>query len=87
MYCVEYTDKVLKEFSKLDRSVLMVIKAWIDKNLVNCENPRIHGKALATNLKGRWRYRIGDYRLLVAIDDNKLIILAIGIGHRKEIYK
>ena len=84
MYCVEYTDK---EFSKLDRSVLMVIKAWIDKNLVNCENPRIHGKALAANLKGRWRYRIGDYRLLVAIDDNKLIILAIGIGHRKEIYK
>lgn len=63
-----------------------MIKAWITKNLVNCENPRQHGKGLTSNRSGQWRYRIGDYRLICEIQDNNLIILALSIGHRREVY-
>lgn len=85
-YSVETTSRFDKEFKKLDRYTMKMIKAWIEKNLVNCENPRVHGKGLTANRSGQRRYRIGDYRLICEIQDNKLIILALSIGHRKEVY-
>lgn len=85
-YTVEYTEKAVKSLRKLDPSVRSFIKAWIDKNLIGCENPRIHGKGLTANRSGQWRYRIGNYRLLADIQDNKLTIIVIEIGHRSKIY-
>ena len=85
IYSVETTERFDREFKKLDRYTQRMIKAWIEKNLEGCENPRQHGKALTQNQKGQWRYRIGDYRLICLIEDRKLIILALSIGHRREI--
>lgn len=86
-YTVETTQRFNKEFKKLDIYTQKIIKGWIEKNIVGTENPRIHGKALSANRNGQWRYRIGDYRLLCHINDSKLVILALSVGHRKEIYK
>lgn len=86
-YSVEITPRFEKDFKKLDRYTQRMIRSWIDKNLVNCGAPRLHGKALITNRKGRWRYRIGDYRLICHIEDEVLLILALSIGYRKEIYR
>lgn len=86
-YSIETTKRFDKEFKKLDRYTMKMIKSWIEKNLVNCENPRAHGKGLSSNRSGQCRYRIGDYRLICEIQDSKLIILALSIGHRSEIYK
>lgn len=85
-YSIRTTARFDKEFKKLDRYTQLMIKSWIDKNLIGCENPRIHGKALVANRKGQWRYRIGDYRLICLIEDNELIITALSIGHRREVY-
>ena len=85
-YTVEVTVRFEKEFKKLDRYTQRMIKGWIDKNLIGTENPRQHGKGLTANRSGQWRYRIGDYRLLCHIDDGKLVILALSVGHRREIY-
>jgi len=86
-YSVETTPRFEKEFKKLDKYTQKILKAWIDKNLCGCEDPRIHGKGLTANLSGQWRYRIGDYRLLCLIEDSRLVILALSVGHRSEIYK
>ncbi len=86
-YSVETTKRFDKEFKKLDRYTQMIIKSWIEKNLVNCENPRAHGKGLTSNRSGQWRYRIGDYRIICEIEDDRLVILALSVGHRSEIYK
>ncbi len=85
-YSVETTTRFDKEFRKLDRYTQRMIKGWIDKNLINTENPRSHGKGLTANRSGQWRYRIGDYRLICQIDDGKLVILALSVGHRSEVY-
>lgn len=86
MYEVKTTPRFDKEFKKLDNYTRRMIMSWIDKNLVNCENPRQHGKALVANRSGQWRYRIGDYRLICLIEDDELVILALTVGHRKEVY-
>ena len=85
-YHVETTARFDKEVKKLDKYTQQMIKSWIGKNLQNCENPRAHGKGLTANKSGQWRYRIGDYRLLCLIQDQELIILALTVGHRRDIY-
>lgn len=86
-YEVELSERFKKEFRKLDKYTQKMIRAWINKNLVETENPRLHGKGLTANRSGQWRYRIGDYRLICNINDNKLIILALSVGHRRDVYE
>lgn len=85
-YNVMLSERFKKEFKKLDHYTQKIIRAWIDRNLVETENPGLHGKGLTSNRSGQWRYRIGDYRLICTIDDNELIILALTIGHRRAVY-
>jgi len=84
---VETTSRFDREFRKLDRYTQKMVKAWIEKKLVGCEDPRAHGKGLTASLSGQWRYRIGDYRLICLIEDDKLVILALTIGHTSDIYR
>lgn len=86
-YRIETTERFDREFRKLDRYTQRMVKAWIDRNISETENPRQHGKGLTSNRRGQWRYRIGDYRLLCEIQDDRLIILALTIGHRREVYR
>mgnify|MGYP003404134286 CR=1 FL=1 len=86
MYEVVYTLQAVKELKKLDKQTRTFILAWIEKNLVGCSDPRLHGKGLTANRSGQWRYRIGDYRVLAEIQEGKLIILVLSAGHRKNIY-
>ena len=86
MYTVEYKQSVIKSFKKLDRHTALLIIAWIEKYLCNTKNPRAHGKSLSANLAGSWRYRIGDYRILVNIDDQTKTVLILDIDHRSRIY-
>ena len=85
-YTVEYTEKALKSLKKLDHSALIIIKTWIEKNLVGTEDPRKRGKGLTANRIGEWLYRVGAYRILAEIQDEVLVILIIDIGHRSTIY-
>lgn len=86
-YKVEYSKAAQKQIKKMDRYTQVMIMRWITKNLVGCNDPRAHGKGLKGNLKNQWRYRVGNYRILCDIEDDKLIILVINVGHRREIYK
>lgn len=86
-YSVETTPRFDKEFKELEKYTQKMIKAWVVRNLVGCDDPRAHGKALTSNAANRWRYRIGDYRLICLIKDSKLIFLALTIGIKREAYE
>ena len=86
IYKVRFTKQALKTLEKLDKPTAALILGWIKKNLENTINPFIHGKALLGDLKGSWRYRIGDYRLICHIVNEELIILVLRIGDRRDIY-
>ncbi len=89
MYKIELTntaEKQLKKLYKSNRTDYNNIIQFISQ-LNNTNEPRQNGKALQGNLKGLWRYRIGDFRIITEIIDDKVIILVLNVGHRKEIYK
>ena len=86
MYQLAFTKQSLKDLKDLDVTIRMMVLAWIEKNLSNIENHRIIGKPLKGNHEGLWRYRVGQYRLLTQIQDQKLTILMVTITHRKDAY-
>ena len=86
-YKLKFEKNALKSLTKIDSNQRILLMAWIQKNLDQCENPRSLGKALSGKLNNYWSYRVGDYRIVVEIIDNELIIIIISIGHRRDIYK
>lgn len=86
-YRVLYSELARKALEKMDAQSARRIVRWIGKNLNGSDEPRRMGKALSGNLSQYWRYRVGDYRILVLIVDDVLEIQVIKIGHRRSIYK
>ena len=86
-YKVEYSRTAVKQFKKMDKKIAALILSFIEEKLVGCENPGLYGKALQGNLNDKWRYRIGDYRILAKIEDSILIVTVVELGHYKDIYK
>ena len=84
---VEFTSGALRQLKKLDPFVRRMLITWVEKNLEGCADARAHGKSLVGDKSGLWRYRIGDYRLLCRLNDGRLVIEAIKVGHRREVYK
>lgn len=85
-YHVELTEQARKALKKMDKQTARLITAWIRKNLEGCTDPRQHGKGLTSNRSGQWRYRVGDYRIIAEIQDDRIVILILTIGHRSEVY-
>lgn len=85
-YKVIFAERAKKQLKKLEKHIAALIIGWLEKNIQNCENPRLHGKGLVENKSGQWRYRIGDYRVICEIQDKEIIVLVLEVGHRIEIY-
>jgi len=86
-YNINFECGAQKSFKKMNPQQAWIIMSWIKKNLVGTDDPRRHGKGLVSNRSGEWRYRIGDYRLIIDIQDEKVVILILEIGHRRDIRK
>ncbi len=85
-YRVEYAKTAVKQLKKMDKKIATFILSFIEEKLVNCLNPRLYGKALQGDLNDKWRYRVGEYRILAKIEDPIVVITAVEVGHRKDIY-
>lgn len=83
---VELKDSAIKQLKKLDRKWQSLILDYLEDEVSTLDDPRDKGKALVGDRKGLWRYRVGDYRVICDIQDQRLVILALSIAHRKEIY-
>lgn len=77
---VAYTKQAIKSLSKIDQAQQIMIIAWIEKNLINTENPKSLGKKLKGDLKEYWRYRVGKYRILADIDNDEIKIIIFNSG-------
>jgi mRNA interferase RelE/StbE len=86
-WSIECDDRARKELRKLDPYIQKEILTYLRTHIAGSENPRIFGEALSENKVGLWRYRVRDYHLICRLEDHNLIVLVIGIGHRKEVYE
>ena len=86
-WTVEISAFALKQLGKLDKPVAKRILGWLDDRIEGSKNPRHFGEPLKGDLAGLWRYRIGDFRIICEIQESRLVVLALSVGHRREIYR
>jgi mRNA interferase RelE/StbE len=84
---IEFDNRARKELRKLDKQTQERILNLLRENLATDEDPRRTGKSLKGHMKGLWRYRVGDYRIISQIQDENILILVIRLGHRRDIYE
>jgi mRNA interferase RelE/StbE len=84
---IEIDPRALKDIRKLSRPVAQDILGYISTRLLKDGNPRLLGKPLRGDLKGHWRYRFGDYRIIARIDDGVFLIMILEVAHRREVYR
>ncbi len=86
-YKIEFSDIAVKNLRKMDSASRKKVLEYIKDVISKVDNPRLIGKSLVGNLKGLWRYRTGNFRILCQITDQQMLILIVKIAHRKDIYK
>ena len=85
-WTIEYSEGALRTLKKMSPATARRIFGHMDK-IASSETIRSTGKALKGNLGTLWRYRVGDYRVVCAIDDTILRVLVVKVGHRSEVYR
>jgi mRNA interferase RelE/StbE len=81
---IEWDERARKELRSLDKGIQRRIFSYLRERTT--ENPRNFGKQLSGNMAGLWRYRIEDFRVICRLEDEKLTVVVVAVGHRKEIY-
>jgi mRNA interferase RelE/StbE len=84
---IEITRTATKQITKLDRKAQESIVNFLRERLSPAGNPRQWGKVLQGEKRGLWRYRAGDYRVIYDIQDLRMTILVLELGHRKDVYR
>jgi mRNA interferase RelE/StbE len=86
-WTASFDPRALKELERLDRAAQKRVVAFLQNRLLARGNPRDSGKPLTGDKGGLWRYRIGDFRLICRLDDDRQKILILQVAHRKEAYR
>jgi mRNA interferase RelE/StbE len=76
-----------KQITKLHREAQRAIISFLRERLAGAENPRQWGKPLQGEKRGLWRYRVGNYRLICDIQDERITVIVLQVGHRKDVYR
>jgi len=84
-YAVEWSDRAEKQLANLDRQIARSLVRFMNERVHQSQNPRHIGKQLKDS--AFWRYRVGEYRILCLIEDRRLVVLVVEVGHRREIYR
>lgn len=83
---IEYDQGAVQDLKKLDRQVQREILDYMDKRISKAANPRSFGKALRHSQFGLWRYRLRDFRIICQIQEARLVVLVVAVGHRSTVY-
>jgi mRNA interferase RelE/StbE len=86
-WTIEVTHTARRDLERLDRQIAKRITRYLAHKVATSQDPRELGKPLSGKLKHLWSYRVGDYRVLCEVQEERFVVIAITIGHRREIYR
>ncbi len=85
---IELSAHADRALDKLDPQPRRRILTFLSSRVAKLDDPRAIGQALhGQQFENLWRYRVGDYRLICEIQDDRLVVLVVKIGHRREVYR
>ena len=85
---VEFDQTALRDLERFDVQDARRILRFLQERVALRDNPRAIGEALrGSRFSGMWKYRVGHYRIVCEIQDEKVTVLVVRIGHRREVYR
>jgi mRNA interferase RelE/StbE len=85
---IEFLPAAARELDRVDRPDRQRILGFLRDRLAPREDPRSLGEALRGPELGKyWKYRVGQYRIICDIRDDRILILVVRIGHRRDVYR
>jgi mRNA interferase RelE/StbE len=84
---IEFDSEAEDDLNKIDRDIQRRIMRYLRERIATGKDPRRFGAPLRRELSGLWKYRLGDYRIICRIEDKRVVVYVIRIGHRKDVYK
>ena len=84
---VEWDDRARRELRRLDKQAQRGILRFFRERIMTDDDPRRFGRALRHELRGLWRYRVGAYRMACRIEDSRVVVVVLAVGHRSTIYR
>ena len=86
-WTIEYDPEAIRELNGLDRSIRSEIFDYMQQRIAEADNPRHFGKALRHDKFGLWRYRVRNFRIICELQNARQVVLVVGVGHRKDVYR
>jgi mRNA interferase RelE/StbE len=84
---VEFDRAAARDLRKLGADAERRVLRYLRERISGSKDPRRFGHALTGNRQGFWRYRVGDFRIVAAIEDDRFVVLVVTVGHRREVYR
>ena len=85
---VEFDPDAVKDLKKLDKQIQIRILDFLRERLARLDNPRELGEALAGSKLGNyWKYRVGDWRIICDLQDQRIVVRVLRVGNRREVYR
>ena len=85
---IEFDPDALKDLRKIDKPIQILLVGFLRTRVSTLANPRDIGEALSGQRLGSyWKYRVGDWRIICDIQDQKILVRVLRIGNRREVYR
>lgn len=85
-WTIEYDPRVERDLRGLDKRIQKEILDYMESRIASSGDPKRFGKALRHSQKGLWRYRVRDYRIICEIQQERVVVLVVAVGHRSKVY-
>ena len=86
-WAIEYDPEAIRDLNKLNPSIRLEIFNYMQARIAQADNPRDFGKPLRHDKFGLWRYRMRDFRIVCELQEARQVVLVVGVGHRKDVYR
>lgn len=87
VWTIEFERDAIRQLDRLDRPVRTRIVRFLEVHVARSANPRQFGKALSGDKAGLWSYRVGSYRIVCLLEDERLVVVVVSVGHRRDVYR
>jgi mRNA interferase RelE/StbE len=86
-WTIEFEQDAIRQLNRLDKAVRRRITEYLELRVAASGDPRQFGKSLRHDKTGLWSYRVGHYRIISLIEDQRLVVVVVSVGHRRQVYR
>jgi mRNA interferase RelE/StbE len=86
-WTIEFEREAIRQLNRLDKGIRQRILEYLESRIAGVGGPHRFGKALTGDRAGLWAYRVGTYRVVCLLENERLVVVVVSAGHRRDVYR